>query len=123
MTYGLTRLMIGTYPANLPIFIISCGTSRTPLKSPPRRPGRTLLKGPPAHRKKLSKIDIWCLGEATDYSVADLQVKQRKPTSGGFGKSFGCHVFVDSSNIKSACDAMVQVSYPLSLIKIKKYLE
>lgn len=68
------------------------------------------------HRKKMPKIDIWCLGDITAFSgYTNLQAQTRNTTRGGFGTSFKCHFFVDNVNIVTASEALLQVSYPLSI--------
>src|SRR3990172_7049038 len=39
------------------------------------------------HRKRMSRIEIWCMGDPADLQRhTRLKVQKRRPTTGGFGK-------------------------------------
>jgi hypothetical protein len=68
------------------------------------------------HRKTLRRIEVWCLGEFSDLQdKTNLKIEPRKPTTGGFGRSFQCRFFINQfSDIATACDVLYSVSYQLS---------
>ena len=65
------------------------------------------------HRKQMSRIEVWCLGDPEALAKESrLTVKERSPTSGGFGREFRARFFVDElSDVVSAAEALVSVSY------------
>mgnify|MGYP006900782241 CR=1 FL=1 len=68
------------------------------------------------HRKKIARIDVWCLGDPDAFGeFAGLDILKRKPTSGGFGRAFGCHFFLnDLADVALAAEALYVVSFALS---------
>ncbi len=68
------------------------------------------------HRKKMSRIEVWCLGDLLELQRnTPLKIIPRKETRGGWGEGFQARFFLtDSSQIDYACDLMYQVSYRLS---------
>jgi len=68
------------------------------------------------HRKGMSRIEIWCLGEPEELQKrTGLTINPRNPTTGGFGAAFSSHFFVDGfADADAACDVLFAVSFRLS---------
>ena len=68
------------------------------------------------HRKRLHRIEIWCMGDPEELqSRTKLVVQKRQPTTGGFGKLYQARVFVDSINyLDEIADMLLHISFPLS---------
>ena len=68
------------------------------------------------HRKRMSRIQIWCLGEpAVLISATNLLVELRTPTTGGFAKQFQAKFFLDDIlDIDAAVQLLYDVSFRMS---------
>jgi hypothetical protein len=68
------------------------------------------------HRKRLSRIEVWCLGDPEVLQKnARLHVEERKATTGGFGILYQARFFVDApSQIDEAVHILFEISYPKS---------
>jgi hypothetical protein len=68
------------------------------------------------HRKTLSYIEVWCLGDPADLqSKTVLGIEPRKPTSGGFGFNFQSRFRINNlDEVAEACELLYSISYKLS---------
>lgn len=71
------------------------------------------------HRKRLSRVEVWCLGNPADLKKhSKLDIEERQPTTGGFGKLYQARFFIDAhSQIENAVQTLYRVSFPNSQFK------
>ena len=69
-----------------------------------------------SHRRRNERLEIWFLGEAESLDAyPSLNIRQRTPTSGGFGKDFKSRFYLDdTSQLEEAVDLLFNVSYHAS---------
>jgi hypothetical protein len=68
------------------------------------------------HRKRLSRVEVWFLGDTSTLQKSNgLQVEERQPTTGGFGKQYQARFFIDApSQIDEAVKILYEISYQKS---------
>ena len=68
------------------------------------------------HRKRLSRIEVWCLGDPVELQKNEgIHIEERKETTGGFAILYKARFFVDEpSQIDDAAHILFEVSYPKS---------
>ncbi len=65
------------------------------------------------HRKRLVRIEVWCLGELDDLAIyPNIEVEPRNPSTGGFSRDFQARFFLDDQSLLDvAADILFRVSY------------